>query len=123
MLCNICDDDQKRIGQVEEKPPLDWLDAGRAGQGGGDREVDGGQDHHARDVQGEDQVVLSSRDREYSLHDYYLDYLALTVYVVGYLIDNVHENGGEVSDEEYAVKVPGEHNRYTNHILVCFLIC
>ena len=58
LLCNICDDDQKRIGQVEEKPPLDWLDAWGAGQGGGDGEVDGGQHHHAGDVYGDNHVKL-----------------------------------------------------------------
>ena len=57
MLCNVCDDYQKRISQVEEKPPLDWFDAGRAGQGGGHREVDGGEHHHARDVHRDDQVI------------------------------------------------------------------
>ena len=57
MLCNICDDDQKRISQVEEKPPLDWLDAWGAGQGGGDGEVDGGEHHHARDVHRDDQLI------------------------------------------------------------------
>ena len=88
MLCNICDDYQKRISQVEEKPPLDWLDAGRAGEGGGDGEVDGGQHHHARDVDCDDQVIRG-----------------VSPDVVGGLVDDVHQDGGEVGHHEDAYGV------------------
>ena len=38
------------VGEVEEEPDLHRLDVGGAGEAGGDREVDGGEDHHAGDV-------------------------------------------------------------------------
>ena len=44
------DDYEEGIGQVPQEPHLHWLDGGGAGERGGDREVDRGQDHHAGDV-------------------------------------------------------------------------
>ena len=38
------------VGEVEKEPDLYRLDVGGAGEAGGDREVDGGEDHHAGDV-------------------------------------------------------------------------
>ena len=74
---NIDQDNEEREGQVEQQPPLHRLDVGGGGQTGGHREVDGGQDHHAGDVGGVDQVVFSvSGD------------------VVGGLVDHVHQDGG-----------------------------
>ena len=70
---NIDNDDQDREGQVKEEPDLHRLDVGGAGQAGGDREVDRGQDHHAGDVDGDEE---------------------LQVQVVGGLIDCVDEDGG-----------------------------
>ena len=55
---NIDEYDKKWVGQVKEKPDLNRLDVGGAGQTDGHREVDRGQDHHAGDVDGVDQVIL-----------------------------------------------------------------
>ena len=55
---NVDDDDHEGVEEVEQEPHLHRLDGGRAGQRGGDREVDGGQHHHARDVDRVHQVVL-----------------------------------------------------------------
>ena len=55
---NVDDDDHERVEEVEQEPHLHRLDGGRAGKRGGDREVDGGQHHHARDVDRVHQVVL-----------------------------------------------------------------
>ena len=44
------DDDEEGVGQVPQEPHLHRLDGRGAGQRGGDREVDRGQDHHAGDV-------------------------------------------------------------------------
>ena len=74
---NVGDDDQERVGEVEEEPDLHWLDSWGAGQTGGDWEVDRGQDHHAGDVDGVDQAVL-----------------VLSGDVVGGLVDHVHQDGG-----------------------------
>ena len=76
---NIDQYHQEREGQVEEEPDLHWLDVGGAGQAGGHWEVDGGQDHHAGDVDGVDQVVLG-----------------VSADVVGGLVDHVHQDGGQV---------------------------
>ena len=51
---NIDKDDHKGVDEADEQPDLHWLDAGRVGQRGGDREVDRGQDHHAGDVHRDD---------------------------------------------------------------------
>ena len=82
---NIDDDDKERIGQVEEEPDLHRLDVGCAGEAGGDREVDGGQDHQGGDVQLEDQGVP-----------------ALPGQVDGGLVDDVHQDGGQVGHHEDA---------------------
>ena len=44
------DDYEEGVGQVPQEPHLHRLDGGGAGERGGDREVDRGQDHHAGDV-------------------------------------------------------------------------
>ena len=55
---DVCEDDLEGVEQVDQEPDLHRLDTGRAGQAGGHREVDRGQDHHAGDVDGVDQVIL-----------------------------------------------------------------
>ena len=65
----------KSFPQIEEEPDLDRLDVGGGGEAGGDREVDRGQDHHAGDIDADDQLVFVS------VGD-----------VVGGLVDNVHQN-------------------------------
>ena len=55
---NIDDDDEERVGEVEEEPDLHRLDVGGAGETGGHREVDGGQHHKRGDVQLENEGVL-----------------------------------------------------------------
>ena len=50
--------DQKGVAQVEQEPDLYRLDVRGGGQTGGHRDEDGGEDHHAGDVDGVDQVVL-----------------------------------------------------------------
>ena len=59
MINDVSDDDQEGVGQVDEEPHLHWLDGGGGGQGGGDREVDRGEDHHAGNVHCDYQVLLS----------------------------------------------------------------
>ena len=73
---NVDDDDHEGVEEVEQEPHLHRLDGGRAGQRGGDREVDGGQHHHARDVDCDDQVILVLHNDE-----------------GGCLVDNVHQEG------------------------------
>ena len=75
---DVSEDDLEGVEQVDQEPDLHRLDTGRAGQAGGHREVDGGQDHHAGDVDGVDHAVL-----------------VLPGDVVGGLIDQVHEDGWE----------------------------
>ena len=82
---NIDDDDKERVGEVEEEPDLHRFDVGGAGQAGGHREVDGGQHHQGGDVQLEDQGVL-----------------VLPGEVDGGLVDDVHQDGGQVGHHEDA---------------------
>ena len=87
---NIDQDDEDGEGEVEEEPDLHRLDVGGAGEAGGDRDVDRGQDHHAGDVDGVDKVVFGvSGD------------------VVGGLVDDVHQDGGQVGHHQYAGDFPG----------------
>ena len=82
---NVDKDDKKRISQVEEEPHLHRFDGGGAGEGGGHRQVDGGQHHHTCDVHGDNQVIL-----------------AVSSDIVGQLVDDVHQDGGEVGHHEDA---------------------
>ena len=86
---HIDQDGGEGIGEVEDQPDLHRLDIRRDGQAGGDREVDGGEDHHAGDVDGEDHVVL-----------------VVPSDVIGGLVDHVHENGWKISDHEHTVNLP-----------------
>ena len=56
--CYIDQNYHERISQIEDEPDLDRFDVRSAGQGGGDGEVDGGQHHHAGDVDSDNQVIL-----------------------------------------------------------------
>ena len=81
---NICQYDQDGVCEVEEQPDLDRLDVGRAGEGGGDGHVDGGEHHHARDVHRDDQVILGVPGD-----------------VVGGLVDDVHQESRNVIHHDY----------------------
>ena len=72
---DVCEDDLEGVEQVDQEPDLHRLNTGGAGQAGGHREVDGGQDHHAGDVDGVDHVVLGVPSD-----------------VVGGLVDHVHQD-------------------------------
>ena len=56
---NIDKDDHEGVDEADEQPDLHWLDAGGVGEGGGHREVDRGQHHHAGDVHCDDQLVAA----------------------------------------------------------------
>ena len=89
---NVNNDDQDRKTQVKQQPDLHRLDVGGAGEAGGDGQVDRGQDHHAGDVDGVDKVVFGvSGD------------------VVRGLVDDVHQDGGQVGHHEDAVEFPGQN--------------
>ena len=70
---DIDQDGDEGVGEVEEEPDLDRFDVHGDGQTRGHREVDGGQDHHAGDVDGVDHAVL-----------------VLSADIVGRLVDHVH---------------------------------
>ena len=89
MLCfyleeNISDNYQERPEEVEEEPLLNGFDVKGDREVLWNRDVDRGQQHHAGDVDGVDQVVLGvSGD------------------VVGGLVDDIHQDGGEAGHREY----------------------
>ena len=74
---DIDQDCDEGVGQVEDQPDCYRLDVRGDGQTGGHWEVDGGEDHHAGDVDGVDHAVL-----------------VLSTDVVGGLVDHVHQDGG-----------------------------
>ena len=105
LKCDIDKYDEDREGQVEEEPDLHRLDVGGAGETGGHGQVDRGQHHHAGDVDGVDQVVLGvSGD------------------VVGGLVDNVHQDGGQVGHHEDTFDLPGQNHRDLGQVSASFLI-
>ena len=53
LKCHVDDDYKERVGEVEEQPGLNGLDVRSAGEATGYGEVDGGEDHHAGDVDGD----------------------------------------------------------------------
>ena len=68
---NICNDHKEGIEKIEEKPYFYWFDVWSKGQGGGDREVHRGEDHHAGDVHCDDHVLAGIRDKvDHSLVNY-----------------------------------------------------
>ena len=68
---NICNDHKERIEKIEEEPYFHWLDVWSEREGGGDREVDRGEHHHAGDVHCDDQVLAGVRGKvDHSLVDY-----------------------------------------------------
>ena len=90
---DIDGDDEEGVGEVEEEPDLHRLDVRGGGEAGGHREVDRGQDHHAGDVDGVDQVVAG-----------------VSVDVVGHLVDHVHQDGGQVGHHEYTSNLPCQNH-------------
>ena len=68
-------------------------------------EVDGGEDHHAGDVDGVDHVVLGVPGD-----------------VVGGLVDHVHEDGGKVGLHEDAGDLPRQDHGDFGHVPTSFLI-
>ena len=82
---DVDQNDEERVGEVEEQPDLHRFDVWGCRQAGGDRQVDRGQDHHAGDVDGVDQTEL-----------------VLVTDVVGGLVDDVHQDGGQVGHHEDA---------------------
>ena len=54
----VDNNDHDRIGQVEEKPDLNIFHSCSKRKTAGDRDVDGGQDHHAGDVHRHHQVIV-----------------------------------------------------------------
>ena len=100
---DVGEDDLEGVEQVDQEPDLHRLDTGRAGQAGGHREVDGGQDHHAGDVDGVDHVVLS-----------------VTGDVVGGLVDHVDEYCRQVNFHEDTPYISGEDHRDDSHISTIF---
>ena len=61
LLKDVCYDDNEGVSKVEQQPPLNWLDGVGSWEGGRNREVDRGQDHHAGDVHRVDHVVSETR--------------------------------------------------------------
>ena len=86
---NVDQDCDEGEGQVEDQPDCYRLDVRGDGQTGGHWEVDGGEDHHAGDVDGVDHAVL-----------------VLSTDVVCGLVDRVHEDGGQVGLHENAGDLP-----------------
>ena len=55
---HVDENDKERVGQTEEEPDLYRLDVGGGREAGRDGEVNRGQDHHAGDVDGEEDLIL-----------------------------------------------------------------
>ena len=92
-------DDQEWISKVEEEPDLNGFDGCCGGQAGGDREVDRGKDHHAGDVDSYNKFTfIRGRD------------------IVGGLVDDVHQDGGQVGHQDNAANISSKLNCYDKTI-------
>ena len=85
---DVDQDDEEGKDETEEKPNIHYLDGGGGGEAVGHRDVEGGEDHHAGDVHRDDGL------QELGVGQ-----------VVGGLVDNVHEYGGQVGHNEDAWKI------------------
>ena len=92
---NIKDNYQERPEEVEEEPLLNGFDVKGDREVLWDRNIDRGQNHHAGDVNAVDQAVL-----------------VLSADVVGGLVDDIHQDGGEVGHEEYLGHFPLQQQRH-----------
>ena len=81
---NVDQDDDKTKKGAEQKPYVNILDIGSGWQAGGDRDVQGRQHHHAGDDGFQELGVVQ---------------------IVGGLIDDVHEDGGQVGTAENTSKI------------------
>ena len=107
MLCfyleeNISDNYQERPEEVEEEPLLNGFDIKGDREVLWNRDVDRGQQHHAGDVNAVDQAAL----------------VLLADVVVG-LVDDIHQDGGEVGHREYLSHFPVSDGVLTN--FSCFI--
>ena len=94
---DVDQNDEERVGEVEEQPDLHRFDVWGCRQAGGDRQVDRGQDHHAGDVDGVDQTEL-----------------VLVTDVVGGLVDDVHQDGGQVGDHDDVEQFPAQRDGHSD---------
>ena len=83
--------DNDRVSKVEKKPDLNVLDGGSNGKAVGYRDVDGGQDHHAGDVDSDHKIII-------------------VFPVICDLVDKVHQDCGEIRDHEYTGNVSSQIN-------------
>ena len=56
--CNVDQYNHEWVGEVEQQPFFNRFEITCLGKGDRDGEVDGGQDHHAGDVESQDHVIL-----------------------------------------------------------------
>ena len=80
--------DKEGVGKVEEKPDLNGFDGCCGGQAAGHREVDRGKDHHAGDVNSYDKLTFVSGRN-----------------IVGGLVDDVHQDGGQVGHQDNTANI------------------
>ena len=92
---------EKRIDEAEEKPDLDIFDRGGGGEALRDGDVDGGEDHHAGDVNRNDVTKELVSNKE-----------------AGGLVDDVHEDCREVGHQDDVTDLPTKMNFYLQSFLV-----
>ena len=80
---NICNDHKEWIEEIKEEPYFYWFDVWSAREGGGDREVDRGEDHHAGDVHCDYQVLARVRGK-----------------VDNCLVDDIHQDSWQICNQE-----------------------
>ena len=94
---SVCVDEynKKGIDETEEKPDLDILDRGGGRETGRDSDVDGGEDYHAGEID--------------SYHGFKI---VLCSEMIGQLVDDVHQDGGEVGHQQDVADLSAEFYRY-----------
>ena len=101
---NVDNNNEGRVDQRKEEPHLHRFDLSGGGQAGGHRQVDGGQHHHAGDIDCDDQLIL-----------------VLGGDVVGGLVNDVHQESRQVGHKNYVTDLAGKINCVNNsNIVLCF---
>ena len=88
---DVEENDEKGKDETKEKPDIDVLDTGGGWQAAGHWDVERGQNHQAGDVDGDDRLQE-----------------VLIVQVVGCLVDDVDDHGGQVGHQENAPEISSQ---------------
>ena len=96
---NVKENDEKGKDERGEKPDVHMFNARSSREGGSHGDVEGREDHEGGEVEGDDGLQVLA-----------------VVQVVGGLVDDVHQDGGQVGDAEDGPEVSPELHLNNNRV-------